>query len=245
MHDRVGELLAERARIGGGAGGGIALSILLHGSIAAAIVYTAMHATAPQEVSTLSIRFAPVPAIQQPATPAPTPRTPLPTPPKLKIPEPVAEAPKPVAKPIPKSVPFSPFGQSTKKGSDKPPAPVSTPNPHPSLPTPGVATNVDIPVGAAGVTGLDADFPYTIYVERMKTLIGQHWLRPQVGNGTVATVSFTIDRDGAIRDAKNEISSGNGTFDRAALRAVLEASPLPPLPFGYNGTYLGVHLTFR
>jgi TonB family protein len=104
---------------------------------------------------------------------------------------------------------------------------------------------MDIPLGATGVTGLDADFPYTIYVERMKSLIGQRWLRPQVGNGTVTTVSFTIDRDGTIRDAKNEISSGNGTFDRAALRAVLEASPLPPLPFGYNGTYLGVHLTFR
>ena len=244
MRDRVGDLLAERARLSGGAGGGIALSILLHGSIAAVIVYTAMHATAPQQVSTLSIQFAQTPAIQQPA-PAPTPHAPQPTPPKVKIPEPVAEAPKPVAKPIPKSVPFSPFGQSTKKGSDKPPAPVSTPapTPHPPLPTPGVGN--DIPLGATGVTGLDADFPYTIYIERMKSLIGQRWLRPQVGNGTVATVSFTIDRDGAIRDAKNEISSGNGTFDRAALRAVLEASPLPPLPFGYNGTFLGVHLTFR
>jgi len=246
MRDRVGELLAERARLSGGAGGGIALSILLHGSIAAAIVYTAMHATAPQEVSTLSIRFAPTQAIQQPATPAPAPHAPPPTPPKVKIPEPVAEAPKPVAKPIPKSVPFSPFGQSPKKGSDKPPAPAPAPvtTTQRPFPTP-VAGNMDIPLGATGVTGLDADFPYTIYIERMKSLIGQRWLRPQVNNGTVATVSFTIDRDGAIRDAKNEISSGNGTFDRAALRAVLEASPLPPLPFGYNGTFLGVHLTFR
>ena len=95
------------------------------------------------------------------------------------------------------------------------------------------------------MTGIEGDFPYTIYIDRMKTLIGQRWLRPQTGSGIVATVSFVIDRDGAIRDAKNEILSGNGTFDRAALRAVLEASPLPPLPFGYNGTYLGVHLTFR
>jgi TonB family protein len=104
---------------------------------------------------------------------------------------------------------------------------------------------VDIPVGSTGVTGIEGDFPYTIYIDRMKTLIGQRWLRPQAGNGITTTVSFTIDRDGAIRDARNETASGNGTFDRAALRAVLEASPLPPLPFGYNGTYLGVHLTFR
>jgi TonB family protein len=58
-------------------------------------------------------------------------------------------------------------------------------------------------------------------------------------------VYFAIDRDGTIRDAKIETPSGDGTFDRAALRAVLESSPLPPLPFGYAGTYLGVHLTFR
>ncbi|MEA2237952.1 MAG: periplasmic protein TonB [Thermoanaerobaculia bacterium] len=244
MHDRVAELLAERARIGGGAGGGIALSVLLHGSIAAAVIYAAMHASVPQQVSTLNIQFAQVASPQPVTAPTPPPAA-APVAPKLKIPEPVAEAPKPIAKAEPKTVPFSNFGKSAKKGSEKPPAPV----PHAAPPTPapaiGIASNIDIPTGATGVTGLDADFPYTIYIERMKSLIGQRWLRPQVGNGTVATVSFTIDRDGAIRDAKGEISSGNGTFDRAALRAVLEASPLPPLPYGYNGTYLGVHLTFR
>jgi TonB family protein len=104
----------------------------------------------------------------------------------------------------------------------------------------------DIPIGAAGVTGIEGDFPYTIYIDRMRVLISQRFLRPQAGGNTLtSTVSFTINRDGAIRDAKTEIPSGDGTFDRAALRAVLEASPLPPLPFGYNGTYLGVHLTFR
>ncbi|MEA2164015.1 MAG: periplasmic protein TonB [Thermoanaerobaculia bacterium] len=244
MQDRVGELLAERARVGGGAAGGVALSVLLHGSIAAAVIYAAMHASAPQEVSTLNIHFAQAPAMpQQVVAPAPTPPNPTPAPQKLKIPEPVAEAPKPVAKAEPKSVPLSSFGRSTKKGSQNPPAP--TPTPHSPLPTPQSQSGVDIPVGTAGVTGLDADFPYTIYIERMKSLIAQRWFRPQSGGGTIATISFTIDRDGTIRDAKNEISSGNGTFDRAALRAVLEASPLPPLPFGYNGTYLGVHLTFR
>jgi protein TonB len=244
MHDRVAELLAERARIGGGAGGGIALSVLLHGSIAAAIIYAAMHASAPQQVSTLNIQFASPTVSPQPLA-APTPQPAPPAAPALKIPEPVAEAPKPVAKPEPKTVPLSSFGHSTKKGSEKPPVPV--PHVAPPIPVPanGIAGSMDIPVGASGVTALDGDFPYTIYIERMKSLIGQRWFRPQVGNGIVATVSFTIDRDGTIRDAKNEISSGNGTFDRAALRAILEASPLPPLPFAYNGTYLGVHLTFR
>jgi TonB family protein len=79
----------------------------------------------------------------------------------------------------------------------------------------------------------------------MKTLIGSHWFRPQVAESTAAVVYFAIDRDGTIRDAKVENASGNGLYDRAALRAILEASPLPPLPFGYSGSYLGVHLKFR
>lgn len=246
MDDRVGDLLAERSRLSGGAGAGITVSLLLHGSIAVAVVYAAMHATAPQEMSTLKIQFASPATVSAPASIAPAPRLPSPAlpPKKMTIPEPAAEPPKPVVKSEPKTVPLSSFGKSTKKGSETPPAP----HPQPSTPQiaakPGVVGGTEIPVGGAGVTGIEGDFPYTIYIDRMRVLISQRFLRPQAGDLTT-TVSFTINRDGSIRDAKNEIPSGNGTFDRAALRAVLEASPLPPLPFGYNGTYLGVHLTFR
>jgi TonB family protein len=244
MDDRIGDLLAERSRLGGNAAGGIAVSVLLHGALAAGILYAAMHAVAPQEVSTLNIRFAPgvgggVSGVVAPPPVAPPQAPPVPK--KMTIPEPVAEPPKAVEKSEPKTVPFSAFGKSPKKGSETPAAP--TPHTHP--PTPQTIAGIDIPVGSTGVTGIEGDFPYTIYIDRMKTLIGQRWLRPQGVSGVATTVSFTIDRDGAIREAKNEITSGNGTFDRAALRAVLEASPLPPLPFGYNGTFLGVHLTFR
>jgi TonB family protein len=255
MEDRIGDLLAERSRLGGGPGAGIAISILLHGAIAAGIIYAAMHAAALQEMSMLNIRFAPMPAapvasresgVVAPTPVAPTPHPPPSTPRKLTIPEPVAEPPKPVVKSEPKTVPLSPFGQSSKRGSEK------APTPHPPPPTPqataspGVVGGIDIPAGATGVTGIEGDFPYTIYIDRMKMLIGQHWLRPQsVTHDITATIHFVVERDGTIRDARNEIASGDGTFDRAALRAVLEASPLPPLPFGYNGTYLGVRLTFR
>jgi protein TonB len=244
MDDRIGDLLAERAHLGGNPAGGIAVSVLLHGALAAGIIYAAMHAVAPQEVSTLNIRFAPAGVGSRVSgVVAPPPVAPPPIAKKLTIPEPIAEPVKPaVAKSEPKTVPLSNFGRSTKKGSETPPAPT----PHTPLPTPhpGVVGGIDIPIGSTGVTGIEGDFPYTIYIDRMKTLIGQRWLRPQGATG-ITTISFVIDRDGTIRDAKNEIPSGNGTFDRAALRAVLEASPLPPLPFGYNGTFLGVHLTFR
>jgi protein TonB len=246
MDDRIGDLLADRARLGGNAAGGIAVSVLLHGALAAGIIYGAMHAAAPMEVSTLNIKFAGVES-GMPAAVAPPPVAPPPPAPiarKLTIPEPAAEPAKPVAKSEPKTVPFSEFGRSSKKGSETPPAPAPHPQPATPQTKPGVVGGIDIPIGSAGVTGIEGDFPYIIYIDRMKTLIGQRWLRPQGATG-ITTVSFVIDRDGTVRDAKNEIPSGNGTFDRAALRAVLEASPLPPLPFGYNGTFLGVHLTFR
>src|ERR1043166_7303961 len=144
MDDRIGDLLAERNRLGGNAAGGIAVSMPLRGALAAGIIYGAMHAAAPQEVSTLSIKFAPMssvaPAVNsQPIAPPQAP----PAPKKLTIPEPVAEPPKPVTKSEPKTVPFSPFGKSPKKGSETPPAPT----PHPPPPTtskPGVVGGVDI-----------------------------------------------------------------------------------------------------
>lgn len=247
MDDRIGDLLAERTRLGGNPAGGIAVSVLLHGALAAGIIYAAMHAAAPQEVSTLNIKFAPMPSIA-PAAVKPQPITqPVapPAPKKVTIPEPVAEPVKPTVKSEPKTVPLSNFGRSSKKGSETPPAP------HPQPPTPqiaakpGVVGGIDIPIGSAGVTGIEGDFPYTLYIDLMKKNVGRYWTRPQADNGIATTVAFVINRDGSIRDAKIEVPSNNGTFDRAALRAVLEASPLQPLPFGYNGTYLGVHLTFR
>ena len=71
--------------------------------------------------------------------------------------------------------------------------------------------------------------------------------------GLVALSAVALAKDGSRFDTTlsgyEELptlsTSGNGTFDRAALRAVMEASPLPPLPFAYNGTFLGVHLTFK
>ncbi|HWS71683.1 MAG TPA: TonB family protein [Thermoanaerobaculia bacterium] len=249
MHDRVGEILAARAAQGSGAAPALALSVVLHAALTGAAIYAAMHAPAPQTANILNITFRSIssfPTLAAPvAKPVQKPAEPKPATPKIV--EPAPQVPVTTsAKAEPKTVPLSTFGKSTKKGSEHP-----TPAPPPPAPATPAATSTgigiaDVPIGGAGVTGLEGgDFPYTIYIENMKRLIGTKWFRPQIGGGIVTTVAFTIERDGTIRDAKVETPSGNGTFDRAALRAILEASPLPPLPFAYNGTYLGVHLTFK
>ena len=242
MQDRVDDVLAQRAALRGGVGIAIALSMLLHGGLSALAIWAALHAAQAETPRAIEIKLAPVARVSAPVTSTATPpavKAPAPT---TQIEKPVVATKKPIDKPPEKNaVPFSPFGKSTKKGSEN-----AAPNVAPPAPAAAIAAGPAVPVGGTGVVGLEGgDFPYTLYIERMKTLIGGHWYRPQVGAGPATTIYFAIQRDGSIHDAKIETESGNGTFDRAALRAVLESTPLPPLPFGYTGNYLGVHLNFR
>jgi TonB family protein len=249
MQDPVTEVLDERAALSEGLAWSVLASALLHALvIGGGLIAARMHpASAP--VPIISIHFSrvagPLPARRAVAAP---PAAPVQKPAATSVPlikEPVAPV-KPAVetpKPSSKTVPFSPFGKSTRKGSE-----TSAPPPPPPAPLAGSAPDAGaLPaVGSAGVAGLEGeDFPYSIYIDRMRALVGAKWYRPQVKQDLLTRVYFVINRDGSIRDAKIESESGNGTFDRAALRAILEVSPLPPLPFGYSGTYLGVHLVFH
>lgn len=246
MRDVVADVLAQRAKLDRGATFGLVISIVLHGGLAAAMAYAALHAKPPQAVGLVNIQFAPMPAASTPAVtktaPKPKPVAP-PKPPAPKIEEPKPPVQQKPAVPEKNTVPLSPFGQSTKKGSERPETAKPAPAPPAAPAVPGTTT--DVPIGGSGVTGLEGgDFPYTIYIQSMHRRIGGNWFRPGDA-GTPAVVYFRILRDGTIAEAKIETSSGNPTFDRAALSAVRSSNPLNPLPFGYDGNYLGVHLTFR
>ena len=78
----------------------------------------------------------------------------------------------------------------------------------------------------------------------MLALIESRWYKPVVPSGTRARVRYRILRDGRLEDIRLEESSGTPTFDRAALRALYAANPLPPLPPGYGKDSLTVHLSF-
>jgi TonB family protein len=247
MHDRVADVLTQRAALDRGAGAGVIVSILIHAGLAGLAFYGATHVPASRPATMVSIQFAKMPAMQ----PAASPRRATPAAPKIEAPKveaPKIEEPKPaVDQPVPKpeknTVPLSPFGRSTKKGSE---VPAPSPQPPGSAPAGTGTAAADVPLGGSGVTGLEGgDFPYSLYIQGMHRKIGSNWFRPQVTPGATVIVYFRILRDGTITDARVESPSGNGTFDRAALSAVRSASPLNPLPFTYSGTYLGVHLTFR
>jgi protein TonB len=74
-------------------------------------------------------------------------------------------------------------------------------------------------------------------------MIGVRW-EPGARDGTQPQVVFEIGRDGKIAGLKVEKSSGNPLYDQAALRAITEATPFPPLPEDFKESFLRVHLGF-
>ena len=113
-------------------------------------------------------------------------------------------------------------------------------------------TSVPKPSSGSGtkpkITVDDKDFRFAYYLEIIKDRISQTWSPPPVSGsagGVTSTVYFKISRDGSISDLKIEKNSAFDLFDRSAVRAVELSSPLPPLPAGFTGRWLGVHFEFE
>ena len=250
--DAVGDLLAERRVDRYPVGPAVALATLLHGGVLLALLASAfahpIRAAAPRFVA---VRLLQAGAIRPPA-PVAAPAEPAPpaTAPKPRIEKPVEEAPKPS-----KNAVLLPAREDKKKPT---PPPVSRPGrastPAVSLPSTGdesaPASNAP-PAGAGGAAGIgslkldQADFKYPVYIERMVMIISMNWFKPAQSVQTSPIVHFQIERDGTIVDPRIVTSSGLPFVDRAALRAVIASSPLPPLPAEYGGPHLGIQVVFE
>ncbi len=95
----------------------------------------------------------------------------------------------------------------------------------------------------------DGDFRFAFYLAAIRNKIGSQWVPPPgvdaQGRPVRATLYFRIHRDGQVSVARVEGTSGYAFFDQTAMRALLAATPLPPLPAGYTDSYLGVHFGFE
>ena len=121
-------------------------------------------------------------------------------------------------------------------------APVARATPPAPPPPRGLPTGSAQGVGA--ITLNAADFPFAYYLRQVQNKIGERW-DPVARDGTQPQVVFEIGRDGKITGLKVEKSSGNPLYDQAALRAVNDAVPFPPLPEDFKETFLRVHLGFN
>jgi TonB family protein len=97
--------------------------------------------------------------------------------------------------------------------------------------------------GGGGGGGGFGEFSY--YQLAMQNKIAAHWSPGFISGEAVTIVYFRIIRSGTIVGARVEESSGIPFYDQTALRAVLEASPLPPLPAQFPDDAVGVHFRFR
>jgi len=122
----------------------------------------------------------------------------------------------------------------------------------PNMPTgygnnPGQTTSG---VQIQGQGGGDFATRYGWYVEAVRRKIGSNWnlfeIDPAVRSARRAksVLTFTINRDGSVKNIRMESSSGNQSMDISAQRALANASPMPPLPNDYSGSYVNVNFDF-
>jgi TonB family protein len=245
--DTVGEIIWERGKERFPLGVGTFLAVVLHVAIAAAFVYSSMvHPVRFVSPRAVAVRLLPAGSLKGGEAPAPAPAPPPETK-KILKPAPEDEPPPPTDKAVllPEKEDKKKAATASRPAPDRPKAPdVSLPS---SGGSPGGGAGGAVGAGGnVGVSGaaFDSDFQFSYYVERMLVAIGMNWFKPSQGGTVSPVIHFKIEKDGTVSDASVERSSGLPFVDRAALRAVLSSSPLPPLPAEYTGSQLGVHLKF-
>jgi len=178
--------------------------------------------------------------------PAPKPEPARPEPPKAApAREPAmvlpVKAPKPAAKP---ARPDAGSPESTARNVKAPAGPVAQPG-SALVDTGGRGIGFGLSTGGGGTGGEISlgDFCCPEYLTTMLDLIQRNWSSKQPATG-VATVRFTVLRDGAIVDVSIAQSSGYVVLDLAAQRALL-MTRLPPLPPEYTNPRATFRLNFR
>ena len=103
-------------------------------------------------------------------------------------------------------------------------------------------------VAGQGSMTLDVtDFPHAWYLRQVLQKVEERWQTQNRPNepGQKPRIYVEIQRDGSIAPPRIEQSSGSTFYDRAALRAISEASPFPPLPADWNKPALRVLFNFE
>ncbi len=226
------------------------LALALHAGLVTAVVLIGIYKPGPRaaHLPTVSVRLVRERAPRRrPSVPAARPQS-VATPMPETTPLPAATpAPQPTAAPVRPPEDIEPQASEDAMpviGAKNTPAP--TPPPQPASPA-GTGRG-GLSLGGTGdgeaEPGIPSDFQFTYYIDRMLALIESRWYKPPVPIGTGARARFTILRDGKLKGIALEESSGYPTFDRAILRALYAANPLPPLPPAYLKSSLTVHLRF-
>jgi protein TonB len=252
----------------------VALSLILHLALAGTVVVSAyLHLSGDQWSGvgdtlgqSMNVKVVPSAGIPMPQPPSvdssrtfdpdnglykATPQPKAPTPPADAIPLPAPEKPK--AKPQPK-----PENKPSKILESKTPRPDNAVNygksGRPIIPTGDSSANPGAnPAAGANVIGQGGgDFAtrFGWYIQAAKRRVDPAWDRMSIDAGVRnsttlhCSVSFSINRDGSLKNIRITQSSGNLSWDNASLRAIMNSNPLPQLPPDYQGSEVAVTWDF-
>lgn len=102
-------------------------------------------------------------------------------------------------------------------------------------------------VGTGANTTLGSRFAG--YAAQIQQLVAQHWrtgdVDARVQTAPVVIATFELMRDGSARNVQLLETSGISTLDYSVRRAILDASPFPPIPPGFDKDYAKVEFTFE
>jgi TonB family protein len=127
----------------------------------------------------------------------------------------------------------------------------------------GKGGNPDLPTGysqtpGGGSSGTsvpgqgNADFAtrYGWYIASVERRVQPNWDQMSIDAAVRFSqtlhceISFTIMRDGYVKNVRVTQSSGNASWDNAGVRAILNSNPLPSLPVDFSGASVDVHWDF-
>jgi len=168
----------------------------------------------------------------------PQPKPPEPPKPEIKIPKFTKE------KPLPPSPKSRVFESKTPVPDNAAPSNGGRPNiPTGYQQTPGVSSSgVQMPGDAGGQFATR----YGWYIAAARRRVQPNWDQLSIDPGVRysrtlhCVISFRIMRDGSVKDARIQQSSGNSSWDNSGLRAILNSNPFPPLPSDWSGTEVSV-----
>ena len=155
------------------------------------------------------------------------------------------------ARDLPPSLPdqgLPPRAPGLPRPSDKELPTVTTaraaaPTPAAPPPAPPLGQTSGSPQGVGALTLDITDFPYAWYIAVIHRKIKEQWDGYAL-SGQQPAVIFEIARDGELKRIVVAKSSGNQYYDQAAIRAVTQAKPFPPLPEDFKKPTLTVGLQF-
>lgn len=91
---------------------------------------------------------------------------------------------------------------------------------------------------------------YPWYVESVRKRISDNWLQNTIDPAVRAAraahtvVTFTINRDGTVKNVRLDTTSGNRSMDDSAMRAMQSIDKMPQLPSDWRGTTVDVTFDF-